>query len=195
MITYEAFMQVLAKHRGNAIVLPTMTANTHWNNASKSKSRDLPTGGAMSKTSSIALGLALSQPNTKVIVLDGDGSLLMNLGSLATVAGKHPKNLVHFVMNNGVYSITGGQPIAADGIVDFSVMAKGAGYAAAFTFDDLEEFAVKAAEVFKTEGPVFVTIKTVPENQNEPIGRRRRDPNARTALQTVNDMRKELGSL
>ncbi|MBI2171058.1 MAG: thiamine pyrophosphate-binding protein [Chloroflexi bacterium] len=194
MIKYEAFMQILEKQRDKAIVVPTMTAGAHWANVSRSPGRDLPISGAMSKASSLALGLALAQPNSKVVVLDGDGSLLMNLGTLATIAGKQPKNLYHFVMNNGVFAITGGQPIAADGVIDFSVVAKGAGYAAAFSFDDIEEFSVKCAEVFKTEGPVFVTIKTEPEIQNEPIGRRPRDPRARSTPQAMVEMRKELGT-
>ena len=58
----------------------------------------------------MALGIALAKPDTKVILFDGDGSLLMNLGSLVTIGNKAPKNLVHFVMDNGVYATTGGQP-------------------------------------------------------------------------------------
>ena len=65
----------------------------------------------MGKGSSIALGLALARPDIPIILFDGDGSLEMNLGSLVTVANKAPKNLYHFVIQNGVYAMTGGQPI------------------------------------------------------------------------------------
>ncbi|MBI4339763.1 MAG: thiamine pyrophosphate-binding protein [Chloroflexi bacterium] len=195
MIKYDALMQVLSKQRGKALVVPTMTAGASWSQTSAAPSRDLPISGAMGKASSFALGLALAQPDTSVIVLDGDGSLLMNLGTMATIAGKRPKNLYHFVLNNGVYAITGGQPIAADGIIDFSEVANGAGYAATFTFDDIEDFAGRVSEVFATEGPVFVTFRMQPEVQNEPIGRRPRDPRARSTVAAIMDLRKELRTL
>ena len=69
----------------------------------------------MGKASSIGLGIALARPDKKVLVIDGDGSLLMNLGSLVTVANMSPKNLVHFVYQNGTYGVSGGQPIPGSG--------------------------------------------------------------------------------
>ena len=140
-----------------------------------------------------ALGLARAQPGTKVIVLDGDGSLSMNLGSLATIAGKAPKNLFHFVLHNGVYAVTGGQPIPSADHVSFTEMAESAGYAATYEFDDLEDFTIQIEEVLKQEGPVFVTIKSVPDIQNEPIGRRQRPARPRTLIGAIADLRQELG--
>ena len=126
----------------------------------------------MGKASSFALGLALAQPDLKVFVFDGDGSLLMNLGTLVTIAEKAPRNLYHCVLENGVYAVTGGQPIPGVNKLSFAGMAKEAGYASAFEFDDLEDFASQAEEVLHAEGPVFICFKTVPEVQNEPIGLR-----------------------
>ena len=80
----------------------------------------------MGSASSIALGIALAQPSRKVIVMDGDGSLLMQLGSLVTIAGAAPENLYHFVFENGVYATSGGQPLPAEGRLDFEMMARGA---------------------------------------------------------------------
>jgi phosphonopyruvate decarboxylase len=172
MIDQVALMEVVEQYRDNGIVVPTMTGSRGWNEVSKNKNRDIPLGGAMGKASSFALGVALAQPDKRVIIFDGDGSLLMNLGTLVTIAEKAPKNLYHFVLENGVYAITGGQPIPGNNKISFAGMAKEAGYASAFEFDDLEDFASSASEVMSTEGPVFICVKTTPEIQNEPMGLR-----------------------
>ena len=172
MINQTDLMAVVERHRDNGVVVPTMTGSRGWNEVSSNKNRDVPLGGAMGKASSFALGVALAQPGVKVFVFDGDGSLLMNLGTLVTVAEKAPRNLYHFVLENGVYAVTGGQPIPGVGKLSFAGVAREAGYAAAYEFDDLEEFASRAEEVLNAPGPVFICIKTTPEVQNEPIGLR-----------------------
>ena len=111
MIDQVEMMKAIEKLRGDAVVVPVFRANVAWSKVTNNAKRDIPVGGAMGKGSSVALGIALSQPGTKVILFDGDGSLLMNLGSLVTIANKAPKNLVHFVMDNGVYATTGGQDV------------------------------------------------------------------------------------
>ncbi|MFC1935843.1 thiamine pyrophosphate-dependent enzyme [Chloroflexota bacterium] len=194
MIDQYEMMAVLEKHRGDAIVFSAMSASNAWLETSHWKERDVPVTGSMGKASSLALGLALAQPDTKIIVLDGDGSLLANLGTLATISGKHPENLYHFVMENGVYAITGGQPIPAQGLLSFAGMAKEAGYAATYEFDNLEDFTVRVEEILKQKGPVFVTIKAVPEIQNEPIPRRRRSAEMRTMAHALVDLRRALGT-
>ena len=147
---------------------------------------------AMGYGSSVALGLALAQPERKVIVLDGDGSLLMNLGTLVTIAEKAPKNFYHFVLENGVYAVTGGQPIPGNNKISFSGMAKEAGYASAFEFDDLEDFASRAEEVMGAEGPVFICVKTTPEIQNEPMGLRA-PSGVKPTKAAIQDLKKDLG--
>ncbi len=83
---------------------------------------------AMGLASSIGLGLALHAPEQKVIVLDGDGSVLMNMGSLATLARYRPKNLIHIIFDNGSLLSTGGFPThTTDGVTDLAVVARGAG--------------------------------------------------------------------
>ena len=193
MINNDELMAALDKHRGNSVVISTMTASRAWLETSQIEARDLPVSGAMGKASSVALGLALAQPDTKVIVLDGDGSLEMNLGTILTIAGKQPKNLYHFVMENGVYAVTGGQPIPANGRVSFAGMAKGAGYAATYEFDNLEDFTVQIGEILEQNGPIFITIKSEPEIQNEPIGKRQRSPRARPTAAALVDVREALG--
>ena len=93
----------------------------------------------------------MAQPDTKVIVMDGDGSLLMNLGTLATIGNMQPRNLYHFVLENGMYATTGGQPIPGQEVVSFAGMAKDAGYSIAYEFEDLEDFDSRAEEVFSQD--------------------------------------------
>lgn len=88
---------------------------------------NLYTWGSMGLASSIGLGLALARPDRRVTVLDGDGSLLMNLGSLATIAALRPANLVLVVWDNERYGTTGGQPSATATVTDLAAVARGAG--------------------------------------------------------------------
>ena len=141
---------------------------------------DLPIP-AMSKGSSMALGVALAQPDRRVIVWDGDGCLLMNLGTLVTIAGQAPANLYHIVLDNGMYAMTGGQPVPNEGNVSYIEMAEAAGYAKTFEFDDLEEWTVRIGELLSQPGPVLVVMKTAPEItdwRSAPPPRRRRMPEA-----------------
>lgn len=192
MINQIDLMRLVDQYRDDGIVVPTMTGSSGWNIVSSNKNRDVPLGGAMGKASSFALGVALAQPDKRVIVFDGDGSLLMNLGSLVTIANKAPKNLYHFVLENGVYAITGGQPIPGSTKLSFAGMAKEAGYPSSFEFDDLEEFASRAPEVMNSEGPVFICVKTTPEIQNEPMGLRK--PSGLKPTKTaIRDLKHDLG--
>ena len=195
MMDQRDAMAVLENLRGDAVVIFTMTAIPDWEQVSRLPTRDLPLWGAMGKASSIALGLALARPDLKVIVLDGDGSLLNNLGTLATIAGKAPKNLCHFVLENGVYATTGGQPIPAQGLVSFAGLAQAAGYAATHEFDDLEEFTSSAKGILEESGPVFVCLKTLmhtwPQEQGVP---QQEVPRPRTTREAMADLRQSLGT-
>lgn len=118
--------------------------------------------GAMGLASSHALGLALGRPDRRVIVLDGDGSLLMNLGSLATIAGAAPRNLVHLVCVNGAYEANGNHPLPAGERLDFAALAKGAGIADAATIRTLDEFAATLDHVLTGPGPIFRALAVEP---------------------------------
>ena len=181
MIDQVEMMKTINKFRGDAITVPGFRANVAWAKVTDNVKRDIPVGGAMGKASSVALGLALSQPDKKVILFDGDGSLLMNLGSLVTIANKGPKNLIHFVMENGVYATTGGQEVPGDQTTEYADMAKSAGYKHAYKFDNLEDFVTQAEEIFTVEGPVFVAAKVIPDirmPEERSAGGQRRTPEA-----------------
>jgi phosphonopyruvate decarboxylase len=136
-----------------------MTTSPAWRTLAPG---DLSVGctGFMGGASSMGLGLALARPERRVIVFDGDGSLLMQLGSLATVAGARPRNLVHLVFKNGVYHTSGAQDIPGGLTVDFVAMARGAGYRSALAIHDIEEFRRRFPELLKAEGPVLVELHT-----------------------------------
>ena len=185
---FKAFQE----HRGDAIVSASGTAGRHWMDVSTNEKRDISLGGAMGQTTSAAFGLALGLPDEKVVLFDAEGSLLMNLGAIASIAGKKPANFYHFLLDNECYATTGGQPVPNSQEIDYAMMAKGAGYAAAYNFDDLEEFSTSVGEIMQQEGPVFVAIKIEPEVQNLPIGLRERRP-TRGRAQTINELREELG--
>ena len=95
---------------------------------------------AMGLASSVGLGIALSRPGLPVVVLDGDGSLLMNLGGLTTLARYRPRNLVHMVFDNESLLSVGGFPTATSTGSDLAAIAKGAGVPRAMTVDTIEEF-------------------------------------------------------
>jgi len=188
MIDQVEMMQAIEKLRGDAVVVPVFRANVAWSRVTNNVRRDIPVGGAMGKGSSVALGIALSQPNTQVILFDGDGSLLMNLGSLVTIANQAPRNLVHFVMDNGVYATTGGQDVPGAGVTDYADLARAAGYPHTYKFDNLEDFVTQAEEIFNQDGPTFVAAQVIPDirlPEERAAGRTRRTPEA------VIDLREE----
>src|ERR687887_761316 len=97
---------------------------------------------SMGMASSIGLGLALARPDLRVVVLDGDGSILMNLSTLATERAAGVENLVHVIWDNGGWEITGGQPAGTPFGVDLETVARGCGFQRTATVDTLEEFRV-----------------------------------------------------
>ena len=123
---------------------------------------NLYSAGAMGQGSSWGLGLALGMPGRKVLVFDGDGSLLMNLGSLVTIANATPKNLYHFVFENGCYEANGSHPIPGQGTLDFAAVARAAGFTHSYAFDDLAGFKAELPRLLALEGPVFAALKVVP---------------------------------
>ncbi len=117
------------------------------------------TWGSMGLASSIGLGLAMAQPERRVIVLDGDGSLLMNLGSLATIATVAPANLIVIVWDNELYGTTGGQPTATAGGADLAGAAEALGIASVVTVWEPEEFDSAIGIAQREPGPWVIVAK------------------------------------
>lgn len=114
--------------------------------------------GSMGLLSSVGLGLALSQPDRRVWVIEGDGSLLMTLGNLATIGAERPARLVHVVVDNGVYGSTGDQP-TLHGEVSFAELARAAGYPTVLTAASPEELAGALRLVAGAPGPVLLHVR------------------------------------
>lgn len=115
--------------------------------------------GAMGQASSHGLGLALANPDRRVIVLDGDGSLLMNLGSLVTIANAAVTNLYHLVFANRVYEVNGAHPLPGSDRVDFEGFARSAGYAGACSFSYLAGFEGMIGAFLAEPGPQFACLE------------------------------------
>jgi thiamine pyrophosphate-dependent acetolactate synthase large subunit-like protein len=116
-------------------------------------------GGAVS----LALGLALARPELQVIVVSGDGALLMNLGSLVSVVAAGADNLTVIVLDNGIYEVTGGQRTpGAEARVDFAAIARGAGLANAQTFHDLVAWRRACPGLLAAPGPRFACLQVAP---------------------------------
>ena len=159
MISAFDAIRAIKGQRGEAVVVSTMTPNRYWEAVSDKPELDLPLFGGMGKASSVGLGIALARPDRKVVVLEGDGGVLMNLGSLVTIADQGPANLVHFVFEDGVYFTTGGQPVPGAGKFDLAGMARHAGIDESYEFEDLEDFASELPDIMGVRGPVFVNLK------------------------------------
>ncbi|MBO0735539.1 MAG: thiamine pyrophosphate-binding protein [Alphaproteobacteria bacterium] len=184
-------LKAFARHRGNAIVVPGR-GGRHWVDLTARPGLDVPLGDpAMGGHACFALGLALARPEKKVILFDSEGDLLMGLGTLVTIAEQKPANFYHFLIDNGCYATTGGQPVPNADKVAYDVIARGAGYPRAFAFGELDEFSANLEQILSEPGPVFVALKVVAEIENAPIGRRRRWQ-TRTRDQVISDLRKEL---
>ena len=157
MMKRDECFRILARHVTDEIVIASYSSAVDWNELGP-RPRNYFSVGAMGLASSHGLGLALGRPPQRVLVLDGDGSLLMNLGSLVTIAAAAPKNLVHFVCQNGTYEANGSNPIP-NPEVDFAGMARAAGYAHTHDFSDLAAFTQQIGHVLAQDGPVFATLR------------------------------------
>ena len=153
-------VRLIARQRDDAVIVATYQAAFDLMRIAPHPLNYLSVG-AMGQASSHALGLALGCPDRRIIVLDGDGSLLMNLGTLVTIAGAAPRNLIHFVCQNGCYEANGSHPLPSPGI-DFAALAQGAGIADATNFDDLATFEAALSALLRRPGPVFAALKVVP---------------------------------
>jgi len=172
MIDNAEAVKVLNSKRQDSVLVATMNSNNvnfGLPSVTSKEELDFPLSGAMGKASSVGLGLALAQPGRKIMILDGDGSLLMNLGTMVTLSNKGPKNLYHFLFDNGVYAVTGGQPVPGSGRTDWELMAKSAGYAATFDFDNLEDLTTGIDEVLAAQGPVFIRLAVTPQIENTAV--------------------------
>ncbi|MSO90681.1 MAG: hypothetical protein EXR01_03710 [Acetobacteraceae bacterium] len=129
--------------------------------------------GSMGLAVPIALGVAIAQPARKVIALEGDGSILMQLGCLATVGARAPRNLTIIILDNGGYQITGGQVAASELGADIVAIARGAGIAQSTWAEDEAHFEALLDRALTEDGPWLIGCRI---NNNKPVATTERDP-------------------
>jgi sulfopyruvate decarboxylase subunit beta len=163
----EAIAAVLSRLRNEIVV----TANG-WISREACAASDRDTNfymlGSMGLAAPIALGLALTQPERRAVVFDGDGNVLMTLGTLAMIGDLHPPNFLHIVFDNEIYGSTGGQR-SASANVSLDALARAAGYADVRRATTIEELSSAIGELLNIAGPSFLLVKVDAEpNGNAP---------------------------
>jgi len=159
-----------AARRDDEVVITTMGSAREWMRLGDPHPLDIVlVPSAMGHGTSIGLGLALARPRNRVIVCSGDGSLLMNLGSLSSIVAANVPNLVVIVFDNGVYEVTGQQPTAAapagraDGrAADFGGIARACGFDSVYLFRDAAQWSARVRDVLDAAGPTFVVLDVEP---------------------------------
>ena len=165
----DALTAVRAARDEKDIVITTMGAAREWMAAGTGPLDFIFVPSSMSQATSLGLGLALAQPERRVIVCNGDGSMLMNLGSLVTITAEAPENLAVIVFDNGVYEVTGAQPTpgSSDGRagapgVDFAAIARACGFTSVRRFDDLDQWTAAIGGILAASGPHFIVLDVAP---------------------------------
>ena len=157
MLRFEA-TQLILRHAGNFPIVGNLgpTTDELWH--AGHRDRNFYTYGSMGLCSSLALGMALSTEE-RVISLDGDGSLLMNLGTIATIGREQPKNLIVVVWDNEEWAQTGHQPSHTATGTDLAQVAQSCGIKHTVTVADLEELESAFRSALQREGPWFIVAK------------------------------------
>lgn len=170
MLSKEELLRPLAELRTNEVVVTCMGVTRPWGRISSHDLDFASADSAMGHTADLALGVALAQPGRRVICLNGDGSMLMSLGILATIVEADARNLVLFVLENGAYEITGNQPIPAVGRIDFGGLARAAGFARVYDLAWASDYESVLPAILSKEGPIFVSVQ-MERGMEGPIGR------------------------
>jgi thiamine pyrophosphate-dependent acetolactate synthase large subunit-like protein len=164
-LTKQELLEPLARLRGDAVVVTSMGTVRPWARLSTSPLDFASADSAMGHTADFALGLALARPERRVICLNGDGSTLMTLGTLVTIAEARPANLVLFVVVNGTYELTGNQAIPGAPRADFAGLARAAGIWRVHSFEDKLAYEQALPELLEGEGPVAVVVRVEPGDE------------------------------
>ena len=154
----DALVALRAARGDDDVVVTTMAAAREWMALGTHPLDLVLVPSSMGLATSYGLGLALAQPGRRVVVVNGDGSMLMNLGSLVTIADAGATNLVVIVVDNGVYEVTGAQPVPGAGRVDFAAMARASGFRAVHRFADADRWAREVDAILGAAGPTLVVL-------------------------------------
>jgi thiamine pyrophosphate-dependent acetolactate synthase large subunit-like protein len=158
MMDPRAALEIVAAHRRDCAVVAAMSAVAIWPELSDGPGDFSYVPSSMGQAPAFGLGLALASPGRGVVVLNGDGCMLMNLGNLVTLAA-NPADVYLVILDNALYEVTGGQPTAGAGRVDFAAMARAAGIRRVYAFDEAAAWRAAAAEALSGPGPVVIWLK------------------------------------
>ncbi len=167
MLDKYSCLQKLAAARTDEVVVTTMSVAMPWAAHSDGPLDFAHVESAMGHAADFALGLALAQPERRVLCINGDGSTLMSLGVLVTLAQHPAKNLTLIITENGTYEVTGSQPVPGAGFIDYQTLCRGAGLERVYTIDNDEDFTAKLDQHFNEEGPVVFIWKIA--RADEPV--------------------------
>ena len=171
MLTRAQLLEPLARHRTDEVVVTTMSVTRPWGRLSSHDLDFASADSAMGHAADLALGIALARPDRTVVCLNGDGSMLMTLGTLATAVGVGASNYMLFVVENGTFEITGHQPVPGSGHLDYPAMARACGFRHVRSFADPDRYAEELPVLLRKPGPTFVHVP-VERGTEGPIGRR-----------------------
>jgi len=177
MSLFDCLRALHEARREGEVVITAMGAAREWQKLGTGPLDFVFVPSSMGQASSLGLGMALAQPERKVIVCNGDGSTLMNLGSLVTITAEQAANLVLIVLDNGVYEVTGAQgtpgagPVRRDrSDVDYAGIARSCGFRSVHAFADLAEWQRSVRKVIDAPGPTFAVVKVAPILAADPPG-------------------------
>ncbi len=170
MMKRNECLRALHELRGrDVVVVTTMGSALPWSRLSQSP-LDFPSAGsAMGHAADFAMGIALAQPQRQVWALNGDGSMLMCLGTLVTICQTPPANLVLFVFQNDTFEVTGNQPIPGAGKISMVELAEGAGFERAYEFDTTEKISRQLPSILTQAGPTFVNLRIEAGREPPPV--------------------------
>ena len=159
-------LDVIHRERRDAVVITTMGAAREWQQFELHPKDFVYMPSSMGQGPPLGLGIAIAKPKQRVIVVNGDGCLLMNLGCLVTITAQTPKNFTLIIIDNGAYEVTGGQATIANASrradgqsIDFHAMARASGFEHVYEFDEIESWRYEH-EVMHDKGPICIILKT-----------------------------------
>jgi len=191
-MTLPEALDVIHRQRRDAVVITTMGSARDWQQFEPHPKDFVYMPSSMGQGPPLGLGIALAQPDQRVIVVNGDGCLLMNLGCLVTITAHAPRNFTLIIIDNGVYEVTGNQATIGSAAkrsskqsVDYVALARATGFEEVYEFDDVESWRYEQ-EIMHDEGPICIVLKTA--NRTEDVGARSPGP----APQRARDLREAL---
>ena len=169
MSLVESLEALHSMRRDDEVVVTAMGTAREWM-ALGSHPRDwIFVPSSMGQATALGLGIALAQPQRQVVICNGDGSTLMNLGSLVTITAEAPENLTLLIFDNGVYEVTGSQATPGAAIsrrdkqnIDFVAMARACGFSSVYAFDELALWRKNLRQIIDEPGPTFALVKVAP---------------------------------